>query len=56
MSNEFQVNHTAITQNDEVFDDECPDTNYGESNVCLFAFPFFPISCRVNKDIFLYLF
>lgn len=25
------VNHTAIQQTAEVFDDECPDTDYGNS-------------------------
>lgn len=24
------VNHTALEAHDEVFDDECPDTDYGE--------------------------
>lgn len=28
----FQVNHTAIEQNDEVFDDECPESNNGNSS------------------------
>lgn len=27
------VNHTAIHQDAEVFDDECPDTDYGNSTV-----------------------
>lgn len=24
------VNHTALEQTEEVFDDECPDVDYGE--------------------------
>jgi len=27
----FQVNHTAIEQKDEVFDDECPDSSYSSN-------------------------
>lgn len=27
------VNHTAIHQDAEVFDDECPDTDYGNTTV-----------------------
>lgn len=27
------VNHTAIEHETELFDDECPDTDYGSSNV-----------------------
>lgn len=27
----FQVNHTAIEQQDEVFDDECPDSSYSSN-------------------------
>lgn len=28
----FQVNHTAIEQNDEVFDDECPESSSSNGN------------------------
>lgn len=27
------VNHTAIAQETEIFDDECPETDYGNSTV-----------------------
>lgn len=27
------VNHTAIEKETELFDDECPDTDYGSSHV-----------------------
>lgn len=27
------VNHTAIEQGAEVFDDECPETDYGDQSV-----------------------
>lgn len=32
------VNHTAIEKETELFDDECPDTDYGSSHVSIFLF------------------